>query len=64
MPYAAREDLSKEIEFMPPGQAGTIKNSGDSCLPKKDYKFKIDKEDLEDLAEKTFGYTGAICPVY
>ena len=43
---------------MPPDRQGRLKILEIHAY-RKGHKFKIDKEDLEDLAEKTFGYTGA-----
>lgn len=50
--------FSKEIEFMPPDRQGRLHILHIHAY-RKGHKFKIDKEDLEDLAGKTFGYTGA-----
>lgn len=50
--------FSKEIEFMPPDRQGRLKILEIHAY-RKGHKFKVDKEDLENLAEKTFGYTGA-----
>lgn len=50
--------FSKEIEFMPPDKNGRLKIL-EIHANKKNHNFKITKEQLETVAQKTFGYTGA-----
>lgn len=50
--------FSKEIEFMPPNKQGRQRILEIHAY-KKEHKFVLKKADLEALAAKTFGYTGA-----
>lgn len=50
--------FSKEIEFMPPDKNGRLRILEIHAY-NKNHKFELQKKDLEELAGKTFGYTGA-----
>lgn len=51
--------FSKEIEFMPPNRQGRLAILGIHANGKGGHIFKIENGDLEYVAGKTFGYTGA-----
>ncbi len=51
--------FSKEIEFMPPHKKGRLAILKMHAYGKGGHQFEISEEDLEHMAELTFGYTGA-----
>jgi len=50
--------FSKEIEVMPPDKKGREKILEIHAY-EKDHQFKVNREDLDYIASRTFGYTGA-----
>lgn len=50
--------FSKEIEFLPPDRQGRWHILNIHAY-RKSHKFEIDEQDLQLIADKTFGYTGA-----
>ncbi len=50
--------FSKEVEFLPPDKAGRLRILEIHAY-NKGHNFKLQQQDLEEVASKTFGYTGA-----
>jgi len=54
-----RGRFSKEIEFMPPDYEGRLEILKIHANAKGGHKFQVNPEDLEYVAKKTYGFTGA-----